>query len=429
MNILNILKAAYFTPVGRSALGGIRWGANLVFIGPPGGGKTSVLSAFAKSISYGNKPAAFYALKPSDGEGQFGVIPVPQGGADPKTLIETFVANVQAGMDYEEAMRIAQAASEVRLTFPAHEWVKRFNCSHPGVVFNDEYNTGGPTIQAAQLALMDSNRSIGAHYFHGRVRVFGAMNPPEMAANGNDLAIALSNRNGWINWGYPTVEEHASYMMGIDDEEEDAATIDGDAEEARVLAAWRSGVFAQAVGLEVAFHRSNAGMFKNVLPQVGEATTTLAYPSDRTWEMATRADASSRIHGLSAENRDTFIASFIGPKAYEAKAIFDESADLPPIVDVADGKVPFAWEPKRLDRSAAIVAAWTTLVKPKSAEKRIERAERLWDALDGATALDITVPAAQQLCKAGLHVSKAARPVLEKLFPAMQTAGIKGEVV
>ncbi len=439
MNINNVslavMHALLFTPAGRITRGGVsevRWGLNALFEGDPGGGKTSVVKSKVASITSTDRvgviaPWQCKVMVPGDGEGQFGIVPVPRGGGDVSSCIDRVITAVQNGAEYSvalaEQVRL-HASEDMTLSHPRPDWTRMFDGGRPGVVFCDEISTAPGHIQAPMLTLC-SERTIAGFTFHGRVRVLGAMNPVHQAAGGQDISLPLANRFGHFPWGNMTNEQHCAYMLGIDDEASDDLSTDGDAEEARVMAAWKNGAWAQAVGLETEFHRSLPG-FKNMCPKADEVTVGMAWASDRTWEMATRAYASSIVHGLSATDRDNFVASFIGQKAYEAFAIFCEQVDMPSITDVADGKVEFAWNPRRLDRSAAIVNAWAALVAPKTATDRDARAERLWEALGKTQNFDIVAPAAQVLTKAGLAFSKAARPVMIALRMPMELAGVKG---
>ena len=189
------------------------------------------------------------------------------------------------------------------------------------------------------------------------------------------------------------------------------------------MKAWPE-AFARAVGLESAFLQTHPEM-KNRCPKPGDPAQGRAWPSDRTWTYATYALAASYVHGLSDADREEYVGAFIGRVANEAFQTFIEQADLPSPADVLDGKVEFAWEPRRLDRTAAIITSCAALVCREGTEKRRERAAVLWTMLAGASNFDIIVPAARALVQARLHVSKEALGVLDQIAPALKAAGIQ----
>ena len=370
-----ILHAALFTPTSNG------WGLPILIQDEPGVGKSSVIEAYAARCGWRCE-----VLSPGErGEGAFGVVPVPSKGA---------------------------------LTYPAPDWAVEMGDEGCGVVFVDEITTAPPALQAPLLGLVSAKR-IGGTKLGGRIRVLGACNPPEQAANGFDLAPPLANRFGHLTWGAPTAEEHAAYMMGLASHEPEAF-IDAKAEEDRVMAAW-PGAWAKAVGLETAFLRV-MGHLKNQYP-TGDGAGR-AWPSDRTWEYATRALAASFVHGLSQEDTDEYVSAFIGQAAYSAWASFIESADLPEPAGLLDGTVPFKHNPERLDRTAAVVSACTALVLSKTAEKREPRAAKLWGILGeiGDGHLDLVVPATQAMIAAGLHTLRESLPVLARVQPTIAAA-------
>jgi len=376
MHLARIIHAAFFT---RTAQG---WGLPLYFIGEPGVAKSTFIRDFAKRVG-----VPCEVLSGAErGEGAFGVVPVPVKGS---------------------------------LTYPAPDWTAAF--SKRGLVFLDEITSNPPIIQAPCMGLLLDKR-IGSHQLPGGVRVWAACNPPEMAANGYEIAPPLANRGGWLRWHPPTIEEHIAYMLGMAADTTDNA-VDCDAEEARVVKEW-DGAYAKAVGLETGFLRAQAD-WKNKFPK-SAVQQSAAWPSDRTWEMATRALASSFVHGLGEADRDEFVSSFIGQEAYAAFATFCAEQDLPNVAHVLDGKEEFKHDNRRLDRSAVVINSAVALVTPQHAEKREDRSNALWKLLAGVgdNAMDIIVPAATALVNAGLHGKGASTAMLARMNPVLAAAGV-----
>lgn len=378
-----ILHAALFTPMAYG------WGLPVLFEGEPGGGKSAVIEAYFNRCSMPGE-----ILSPSErGEGAFGVVPVPTKGGF--------------------------------MTYPRPDWTAKMDVSESnprgmGLVFVDEVTSAPPILQAPVMGLV-CRKTIGSHKLGPHVRVIGACNPPDVAANGYDLAAPLANRFGWMKWENPSVDQHVTYMLGAAGGQSEAP-IDAMAEEDRVMALWGE-AFARAVGLETAFLQSQAD-FKNKCPKVGSPKASRAWPSDRTWEYATRAYASALVHNLSETDRDELVTGFIGAEAFEAFATFIENTDLPNVADVLDGKVSFKPHPSRLDKTAAVLNSATALVTPQSSHRRKERTEALWKLLAevGGGSLDLVVPCAQALIQSNLHGFQVAVPLLAKVQPVIAAA-------
>jgi MoxR-like ATPase len=422
----NILKAAIFTPL-RNGF----WGLPLLCWGEPGVAKTAVIEALAGKYSL---PCE--TLSPSErGEGAFGVVPVPSGGGDDYAYLGALSQRIvelvsgKSKLSFEAAQ--AQAIKEIPrakmlLTYPAPEWVARFTSLGRGIVFVDEATSTPPALQAPLMGLILARRIGGATLEKG-VRVLSAANPVEIAAGGFDIAAPVANRVGHIDWGKPSVEEHVQFMLSGGEHEEDEEQKDAEAEERRVLAAWGN-AWAKAVGYETSF-LSKRPALKNQCPKAGDPKASRAWPSDRTWEMATRALASADVHGLSQTETEIFVEAFVGAGPAGELFTFMQDQDLPDPADLLDGKVSFKHNPTRIDRTVAVLGACTALVTPKAADKRKDRAAAMWGLLEKMTEgskadLDIIVPATHALIDADLHAMVEASKPLAKVQPVLRAAGI-----
>lgn len=381
----NILKAALFTPYSKG-----RWGLPIINWSEPGEGKTSITEEICAGFGL-----PCITLSPGEmGEGAFGVIPVPD------------VSGV--------------------IKYPPPEWT--LQVEDGGVVFIDEMSSTPPALQPPLLGLLFARRT-GGKVLGKRCRVIGAANPPELAAGGFDLAPPVANRCGHIDWTAPTAEEHADYMLrgSTGSRGESIVTLDAKGEEARIEKAWPE-AWAYAVGLETAFLRRRPEL-KNKCPKPGDPKAGRAWPSDRSWENATRAFASARVHGLSETERDEFVSAFVGTGVANEFFSFVTEADLPNPADVLDGKEKFKHSARRLDRTAAVLNACVSLVTPTAATKRDARTEALYalmaDLMEDKSVMDVLVPPCYSLVKAGLHVKKGATGVLAKIQPLLKAAGIR----
>jgi MoxR-like ATPase len=392
MNMKKLLKAAWFTPGAKG-----RWGLPLLIEGPPGTGKTSTIEPAAESCGLPHNTLLASLREPADFMG----IPIPQG--------------------QDEVLGVA------RCEYAPPAWaVEAYKRKH-GVVFFDEINTAPPAVQASLLRVILEG-VVGELTLPAHIRFVAAMNATEQAAGGWDLAPPLANRFGHIKWSSPDAEGWADWLLGAGTAASAGDVLDPVQEEKRVMAAWPE-PFARAQGLIAGFVRTRPDfLFK--MPEVGSPNASKAWPSPRTWEMATRALAGAEVHGLTAEETESLMAAFVGEGPVSEFMTWREEQDLPNPAHVLDGKVKFKHDPQRLDRTMAVLGSCSALVEKPDADKREARVDVLWGLIGEVAkdAMDITVPGAKVLCRADLHKGthkKAATPVLAKMMAALDAAGIK----
>lgn len=380
----HIIKAAIFTPSSRG------WGLPFLFWGPGGVGKSDIIEEVGKEWRMHVE-----VLSPSErGEGAFGVTPMPR-----KTSSGAYV-----------------------VSYPAPDWIESFeDFDGRGIVFVDELTTAPAVLQAPMLGLIQARRIGGATLGPG-VRIIAAANPPEIAANGWELAPPLANRLGHLTWDAPTADAWAQFTLGDSGLEDEAPTRnDPAAEEARVLAAWPN-AYAKAAGLITSFHCRNRGKLHNH-PAAGDPASGRAWPSHRSWSNAVRAMASADVHSLSEVDAIEMVAAFVGNGAVKELLTFKAAMDLPDPADVLDGKVSWQHDPDRLDRSMAVLNSIVSLAVTSDAN-RSTRVPRLWSIIDKTPADDIVAMSIKPLSKARLTTHPAALPVLARIRPMLKAAGV-----
>jgi hypothetical protein len=250
------------------------------------------------------------------------------------------------------------------------------------------------------------------------------MNSTEDAAGGWDLAPPLANRFGHFKWDGPDASEWSDWALGGANGQEVGEGFNAEAEEKRVMAAWPS-PWAKARGVVAGFIQKRPELLHQ-MPKSGDPKASKAWPSHRTWEYAMRAIAGAEIHDLPEIERDELISAFIGSGAAGELITYITEADLPDPAELLDGQVSFEHEPKRLDRTAAVLASCAALVTSAKAVKQADRAAALWKICQPIVkdAADIVVPTGRALVKAKLSKSPEARPVLLKLQPILAAAGV-----
>jgi hypothetical protein len=293
------------------------------------------------------------------------------------------------------------------------------------------HNCAPPAVQAALLRVV-LDRVVGDFVLPSTVRILSAQNAVEDAAGGYDLAAPLANRFGTLpDWTGPTCEEWCSWLLQAGNGNEvEVATTAAD-EEARVLKLWPS-AFAKASGLITSFLRRKPSLL-HAQPASGSPESSLAWPSRRTWEMATRALAASEIHHLDESESDRYVGAFVGPAAIRELRSWMVTVDLPDPAELLDGKIEWKHDPDRLDRTMVVCSSCAALVAPQSAEKRIPRAEAAWKLLSGLMEIsDVILPAVRTLVSENVRLVRGpkgmfahAERVLAKFNPILNAAGIR----
>lgn len=382
IDYLRVIFAAFFTPWGRHETGAVDWGSRLLLHGPPGSRKTAIMREIAIMLGI-----FFYSLKPgAKGQGGFAVTPVPMEFTKPN------------------------GDKHMLLIFPGPDWVAEIG-DNPALVLVDEMNTAAPALQAPLLGLCQE-KELGSTHMGPRTRVFGCTNSVEDAAGGWDLAPAIANRLGHIQWRDPDIDEWCEYMIRGADPLEVVEKVDVADEEARVLQAWPH-AWASATGFITSFLKSKRSAFRKQ-PKKHEPQSSQAWASPRTWEYAIRMLATSQIHGLTESETDMLIGSYIGEAVTTELATFRNNQDLPDPAELLDGKVKFKHNPHRLDRTMVVLNSCASLVAPKGAHDRVARATRLWMLLDGLLdeVKDLVIPVASTLFKSNLSGPREATKVL-----------------
>lgn len=387
MSMEQILKVLILTPTEDGM------GAPAMFWGPPGVGKTKIIRAVCKKLGLPIK-----VLSPGlQGEGAFGVTPVPVG-----------------------------EGAEMRIHYPRPGWTEEFEDIGCGVVFVDEITTAPPAMQPPLLGLIQERR-VGDHYLGERVRVYGAGNPPAQAAGGWDLAPPVANRMGHFDWAGPSQADWSDYMLAKGGQAGGKATggstADLEAMEKRITDHW-AGAYAKQVGLVSAFTAKRTELLYK-MPKEGDAQGSRAWPSHRSWDLATNVLTTAAMLQVPEEVTQALLAGFVGEGAATEFVAYSIDNDLPDPEALLDGKVQWRHDPARLDRSMAVFSACAALVAPEKADKRDPRASALWLLLAGAiNEVDVCVPAARTLAKAKLGTVKGSTPMLTKLRPVLDAAGI-----
>jgi len=372
--IIEILRAAVMTPASKG------WGLPIIIEGEPGTGKTSqVVDCVASASGLASHVLIASLREPADFLG-FPVV------------------------------------SEGTMSYAAPTWANDLVNADGGLVFLDELNTAPPAVQAALLRVT-LDRVVGDVQLPGRTRFVAAQNATDDAAGGWDLAPPLANRFGHIKWDAPNVDDWTTWLL--DDSRDLEPAVSVKELEAEITKQWPN-MWSRARGLVTGFLRRRPE-FLHKMPGAEDPQRSKAWPSPRSWENATRALASSYVHGLGDDATNIFFGAFVGDAvAYEFFNWLAE-CDLPDPVDVLEGRVEFKHDKFRLDRTAAVLNSCIGLVIPEDSENRNKRASTLWvllaDMVDDCA--DLVIVPAKALAKARLTKTAPARKALAKLQPIL----------
>jgi MoxR-like ATPase len=387
MDVKRLLKTIWFTPGPKH-----RWGLPVLFEGKPGSGKTSLVEQGAAQCALHCRVVIGSLHEPSDFLG----MPFPNKDKEGRLITS-----------YSPPSWAAEVRNAVRAVVPF-----------------DEVNTAAPATQAALLRVILEG-VVGDDVLPNTVRFCAMMNSTEDAAGGWDLAAPLANRFLHFKWDGPDASEWCDWALGgANGQDAVEGGFSAEAEEKRVLEAWPS-PWAKARGVVAGFIQKRPELLHQ-MPKSGDPKASKAWPSQRTWEYVMRGLAGAEVHGLPEIDRDELLAGAVGTGAAGELITYITEADLPDPADLLDGKVTFVHEPKRLDRTVAVLASCAALVTGNKATKQAERSAALWKICQPIVkdAADVIVPAARSLVKAKLSKAPEARPVLLKLQPILSAAGI-----
>jgi hypothetical protein len=354
--------------------------------GDPGGGKSERIIEACNDAGLAAEPLFLSTAQPED----IGGIPISDGEGDVTTAF-------------------------------ANPLVKSIIKAKRGVIFVDELTCARPAVQGAGLSVV-RDRIIANNRMPGGVRVIAAANPPESAAGGWTLAPPMANRLMHFSIAKPDNDEWAKWRMrGI--QRKNVANVN---EEDVVRAKWPD-VFPKYCALFAGFIKSTSPDRLHKMPKEGHPDRGRAWPSPRTWAMATNVAATCAALDLEA-HRLEFISACVGDGPAAEWAEWVEKANMPTAEEVLSGK----WAPdkRRLDICFAAynqAIAWTVARPDK--EERTKMAVKAYGALTDAwkkhALLDVACAATSPLLRAGFTtrhspaMDAAARELLAKLGDKM----------
>lgn len=383
VTVERLIRTALLVPMDNPNSPTCRWGLPLLLWGSPGIGKSARIKAASNSI---------------------------------QLPCETTFPATRAPEDFSGALFIKGEELTVECILGAvRRLLKKDGANSRGVLFLDEVSCAPQAVQAALLSVV-LDRCVGDTDLPPGVRILSAANPPHEAAGGWDLTPPMANRFAHMDYPMLTVAEWTRWLSG-EEEEEVESLIAG---ESLVKANWVPS-WAKATGIMMGFMHTAGTLYE--MPPQGHPDRTKAWPSPRSWEMATRAVATCLALGESQHIQMQFVKFCVGKGQAAAWSEWVDKADLPNPKDMCTR----GWAPdkKRIDRTVAALRAMSGFVLSiENEEDRVKMAGGAWRVLqkvDDAGQLDVAIPCAKQLVQAKLdyethaELKEHAKPVLLRI--------------
>ena len=354
-----VLYAAFMTPTRRG------WGIPVVVKGSMGIGKTSIIEQMAEEMQ------AFFSV----------------------LTLSNMEAVEAKGHPFLDEISVAiggKIEKRRQMGYAPPDWALQSNQALRAIVFLDELNQCLQQTFAA-FARVINERACGSYQLGEHVRIVAAMNPTNMAAaaGGVDLPPQTANRLCHIDGSMPAFEQFASWLALNETPkpfELESAAISRAVEEPEeiVMRQWAE-AFAKASSEVIGYLAARPGK-QLVEPDPLSPEASGAWPSRRSWEMLTRARASSWVHNLSGEEALMFESGCIGKAHTGEFRTWIADQDLPNARQWLQGQIEFESDFTRLDRTQAFLIAaaieWSRMEKHKR-QKELERLVGFYSTLTG----------------------------------------------
>ncbi len=360
------------------------WGVPFNIIGGSGVGKTARIGQICRALTLPCFPIYTSTKQPEHFSG------VPVGSAN-GFHIECILPQVTAAIDARRA-----------------------------VIYLDEISTASGAVQAALLSFINE-RQAGEYVLPPMVRFALSMNPPDVAANGQELTLPMVNRMGHFQYTNPTILQWRQYMDSLAPGGQLSLGLPSfkDAEE-QVKKTWAIH-YAHVQNITGGFLEANAGTYTSkVLDEAGKEVKKDAnklwdqpdpddpragrpWPSHRTWKMAVCGVTAARCLELDPTLEIDIVASLVGEGLAIEWLSYMKKENLPKPSDALDG----TWQvTKRMDVVRAVLSACANYVtSQQDVLVKHKRAKQCWELLKRCMDKgysDISVPAARVLIVNGL---------------------------
>lgn len=338
--------------------------------GPPGQGKTSVIHDIAS-----------------------------RGGRH----LEVLLASIREPQDFAGLPSVVNG----RAALVAPDWAHRLAEDGNGILFTDEVNTAPPSVQAALLRVC-LDKVAGDCHLGESTSVIAAANPPELAADGWDLAPPLANRFCHLEWELPAEVVRDGFLGSWPslamNEVDDSKLAEAISEEMVLVA----GFLVSRPELTTS------------LPQ-GSSEQGRAFPTPRSWEMAATLSAWVTATSSDESVRRIVVRGSVGQGASAEYLTYRSNTDLPNPEDVLAGPGEFPI-PKRPDQLFVIAGGALRAVRSNPTDSRWSAAGQILERIANEGFADIAVSLARDWLGMRPEGSKPDPNVLKALVPLLKEA-------
>ncbi|NAZ78182.1 AAA domain-containing protein [Kineococcus sp. T13] len=298
----------------------------VVLWGPPGQGKSSVVRELA------------------DGMGAH---------------LETVIASIREPSDFAGLPVVDTASGTAALAPPS--WAVRLRDAveregRGGIQFYDEVSTAPPATQAALLRPILEG-VVGDLRLPAQVRTVAAANPPDVAADGWDLAPPVANRFLHLTWSLDAETVREGFTSGWPPVRVPRA------DEARVAE-----LLEQTTTLVGVFLGSKPELVTRMPSSSDEAGR--AFPTPRSWEMAARLYAHARAAGVNSTVITLLVSGTVGVAAAGTFLAYVRDLDLPDPEELLRDPDSWVVDPRRTDKTYAVAASvWAATAQHTTVER------------------------------------------------------------
>ncbi|NIZ91410.1 AAA family ATPase [Kineococcus rubinsiae] len=290
------------------------------------------------------------------GQGKSSVVRELADGMD--AHLETVIASIREPSDFAGLPIVDSATGTAALAPPS--WAVRLRDAvaggRAGIQFYDEVSTAPPATQAALLRPILEG-VVGDLRLPAEVRTVAAANPPDVAADGWDLAPPVANRFLHLTWSLDAETVREGFTSGwpaVRVPRADAADVAARLEQVTTLV----GVFL-----------GSKPELVTRLPSSSEEAGR-AFPTPRSWDMAARLLAHAQAAGANGTVVTLLVAGTVGVAAAGTFLAYVRDLDLPDPEELL--RDPDAWvvDPRRTDKTYAVAASvWSATAANNTVER------------------------------------------------------------
>lgn len=388
-----IVRVCFFTPTAQG------WGIPIAIAGQPGIGKTAMARQLGASLVGRAQTEVFSVAE----RGETGLGCVPYADADLGCI-----------------------------THPRAEWTLKFGENKPGFVFVDEITCADGELRKALLALVHDRR-VGGHYLGSRTRIVAAYNPEGGGGvDTRDFDPAQANRFLHLEFQHDHNDlvkflQNQDVFAALD--QSDPACEDSLATETHVRAQWD--VAYSAAALRVCGYLQGNPEHAHKMPKESDTASAHAWPSPRTWDMLIAALTTCGILGASQESREAIVTGLVGPGCGASYLAYEKALDLPDLVEILSGRIQFAHDPHRPDRTWVVLSACAShLVRAEKAKELLPaQVSTMWTLcaeIQAKAGSDVVLSAVETLLLAKIQdrTHPAYKRVVAALGSALRAAGV-----